>query len=109
MLKLELTLLSVPFIHFDFRILYTKIRMVGKIFNASDDSIVDLLFLLLILLNNDTMTYRHTCLIFIELNFGHYFILFWVVKCQLTFPLFFSFLKSYIVTLVYSYKVFEQH
>lgn len=55
------------------------------------------------------MADRYTDLIFIELNFGRYFILFGVVKCQLTSPLFFTFLKDNIITLIDSYQVFKQH
>jgi len=109
MLKLKLAFFSVPSVNFNFRILNTKIRMIRKVLDTSDDSITDLLFLLLILLYNNTMTNRYTHLIFIELNFGHYFTLFGIIKGKLTSPLFLAFFENNIITLVYSYEVLEQH
>lgn len=81
--------------------------MIRKVFDTSDNSITDLLFLLLILFYDNTMTNRYTHLIFIELNFGHYFTLFGIVKGKLTSPLLLALLENNVITLVYSYEVLE--
>lgn len=97
-LELKLRSLPVPLINFYARVFNLKVGMVGQILNNTNYGVV---YLFLVLFDDIAMANRYTQLILLEFYLCHYFVLFGVVKCYLTFPLLFTILNNWVITLIY--------
>ena len=66
--EFKLIFFLIPSVDFQLGILQIKFRMIAKILHTSNNCVVDLLLLVLILLNYCTMTQWYTQFIFIDLQ-----------------------------------------
>lgn len=107
MTEIELSPVPVPFKDFEFGFFQAELGVVGHILDTAENSVINLFFfLLLVFLDHSAMTDRHAQLVLIQFNFCHYFVFFWVVKCQLTSPLFFALCYA-VVTFVYRDQILK--
>lgn len=101
--EFELILFLDPPVHLELGLVKCKLRMILEILDTPNHCVVDLFFLLVLFLNNRTMTYWYTDLILLELYLCDQLVFFRIVKGQLTGPF------ARVVALVYGYQVLELH